>query len=479
MNLFRTFPVLVLLTGIFSCSAPVIRDYENTGRLPEIFPDYTGTTIPVNIAPLNFMCMDVETEALLLIEGTEDSIKVASSGTFKIPERKWKELLKKNQGKKISLTVFSKSGGKWEKYNPFTMAIAPEPIDPYFAYRLIEPGYAAWHEMGIYQRNLEGFKESPIYENRVSHYNCVNCHSFNMQNPEEMLFHIRGGPNSGTPLIREGKIEQLNTQADTAHTPLIYPSWHPSGKFVAFSVNKIRQAFYANNQDRVEVYDMASDVVVYDLEHEQILTAPHLSSKDAFETFPSFSPDGKTFFFCSAPAVSMPERFDSVRYNLCAVSFDPVKKTFGEKTDTLYNARLSGGSATFPRASPDGRYLLYTVSDFGNFHIWHKEADLRLLDLETGEYADMGHVNSEDVESYHSWSSNSRWFIFSSRRIDGLYTRPYIAYLGENGEPGKPFLVPQRDPAYYDRLMKSFNIPEMIKGKVKINPHKLVDKNSK
>ena len=77
-------------------------------------------------------------------------------------------------------------------------------------------------------------------------------------------------------------------------------------------------------------------------------------------------------------------------------------------------------------------------------------------------------VNSDDVESYHSWSSNSRWFVFSSRRIDGLYTRPYIAYVDEDGKVGKPFLLPQKDAGFYQSFMKSFNIPEFITGKVKV-----------
>src|SRR5690606_16260105 len=106
---------------------------------------------------------------------------------------------------------------------------------------------------------------------------------------------------------------------------------------------------------------------------------------------------------------------------LLALSFDPEKRTFGEKADTLYNATEMGKSARFPRVSPNGRYVLFTVSDYGNFSIWHKDADLQMIDLATNELISLDAVNSDDVESYHSWSSNSHWFVFSSRRDDGLY----------------------------------------------------------
>ena len=82
-------------------------------------------------------------------------------------------------------------------------------------------------------------------------------------------------------------------------------------------------------------------------------------------------------------------------------------------------------------------------------------------------------LNSNDVESYHSWSSNSRWVVFSSRRIDGLYTRPFIAYINSDGNAAKPFLLPQKDVDFYSLSMKSYNIPEFVTDKVKQNGFKL------
>ena len=274
--------------------------------------------------------------------------------------------------------------------------------------------------------------------------------------------------NTAALLVDGDKIEKLNTKTKETISPLVYPSWHPSGKYVAFSVNTTKQAFHLNDRNRVEVYDEASDVVVYDVEKHEIVTASNIFSKDAFETFPTFSPDGKTLYFCTAEARPIPQEYSEVKYNLCSVSFDPVTRAFGAQVDTLYNAKSGGMSASFPRVSPDGRYLLYTLSGYGNFSIWHKDADLYMADLQTGTSRPLVEVNSDDVESYHSWSSNSRWFVFSSRRIDGLYTRPYIAYVDEDGKVGKPFLLPQKDAGFYQSFMKSFNIPEFITGKVKV-----------
>ena len=84
-------------------------------------------------------------------------------------------------------------------------------------------------------------------------------------------------------------------------------------------------------------------------------------------------------------------------------------------------------------------------------------------------------MNSPDVESYHSWSSNGRWIIFSSRRDDGSYTRLYIAYFDRNGKARKPFRLPQATPDYDDNRMKSYNIPEFMARPVSISKKELED----
>ena len=115
---------------------------------------------------------------------------------------------------------------------------------------------------------------------------------------------------------------------------------------------------------------------------------------------------------------------------------------------------------------------MFTLGEFGVFHIWHKDADLYLMDLRTRQVRPMTEINSDDVESYHSWSSNGRWVVFSSRRYDGNYTRPFIAYIDKNGKGRKPFELPQEVPDMHRRFMRSYNIPEFMNGPVEITPQR-------
>lgn len=459
LNLF-----LFISGGLLTACSSEIKVDHFMESLPPIYPDYTEVTVPPNIAPLNFTMPDScgISDLHAVFNAGETQVNVSDrNGQLRMGASDWKKLLASAIGSSISVRLQANKQGKWVEYAPFNIYVATEKTDPYIAYRLIEPGYEIWNEMGIYQRCLENYTETAILTNKMTNYGCMNCHSFCLQNPYRMLFHLRIDY-SGTYILENGQVEKL-----PAETPLVYPYWHPSGDFIAFSTNTTKQMFHTTDKNRVEVMDFASNIVVYDLKKQQIITSPRLSSPESFETFPTFSPDGKTLYFCSSDSVAMPDNYQSVKYNLCAISFDPDSRSFGSQVDTLYNVQKDNGSVSFPRISPDGKWLMFTRSSYGNFSIWHKEADLYLVDLKTKAVHSLSTLNSDDVESYHSWSSNSRWVIFSSRRIDGLYTRPFIAYMDINGNAHKPFLLPQKATDYYTSLMKSYNIPEFITGKVK------------
>ncbi len=464
---------IVCLTLPPACSNE-IHISRNLDEEVSIFPDYKEVTIPVNIAPLDFSVLNAGgSETVLRIEGGPTRIVVkGDDDCFVIPQRKWKKLLEQRQGDSIRLTVCKKIEGTWCAFKPFTMRVAADKADKYVAYRLIPPGYGLWNKMGIYQRDVETYRQSPIYENKLTDFNCVNCHAFRMQHPDRMVFHMRS-KYGGTVHIDRGKIEKLNTKTERTISSLVYPYWHPEGDYIAFSTNKTAQSFFSNHINRIEVFDSASDVVVYDVRTHQIISSPLLMDKDAFETFPAFSPDGKSLYFCRARAVApMPNRYKEVHYNLCRIDFDAASGTFGTKIDTVYHAACDSMSVSFPRISPDGKYLTFTRHHFGNFSIWHKEADLYMIDLTNGRAYPLDEANSEDVDSYHSWSRNGRWLVFSSRRVDGLYTRLFFTYIDADGKAYKPFMLPQKNPKkYYNDLLFSYNIPEFVTDKVKIDRH--------
>ena len=338
--------LLVALLAV-ACQ-PALPEAQAVDEQPSIFPDYTDVTIPCNIAPLNFRLQEAAPAILSLSVGEEQLRVAASDGSFSIPLRGWRRLLAAAKGEAITVEVYVEKPEGWLRYAPFTWQVAAEPIDPCLVYRKIAPGYRMWNRMGIYQRDLTNFEEEALLDNKQTNNNCMNCHSFCLQDPDRMLFHQRM-THAGTYVIRQGQIEKLDTKTERTISALVYPYWHPSGRYVAFSTNETKQDFHYADLNRVEVFDLRSDVVVYDVERHQLLTSPLLSAEAHWETFPCFSPDGKELYFCSADSVTMLEQYREVRYNLLRLSFDPERGTFGTQVDTLFHAQAEGKSARFPR----------------------------------------------------------------------------------------------------------------------------------
>lgn len=419
----------------------------------------------------------VDDAVAVLSFGELKVVEQAENGKFLFCEKDWQQLMEAAKGADVQVQVYEQMKGQWTAYQKFSLHVDADEVDSHLAYRLIPPGYQPYYRMGIYQRNLTDFTEKPIVENSQTDYNCMNCHSFPMQNPDKMLMHMRA-VNGGTYLIEGEAVEKIDGKVSDEIPSLVYPSWHPNGELIAFSNNKTMQTFFRNDKNRIEVYDENSNVLVYSTKEHKVYTCPQLFSDKALETFPTFSPDGKTLYFCSAEtsdSMQMPRDYAKIKYSLCSISFDEKTKSFGNEVDTLYNAKKEGRSAKFPRVSPDGKHLVFTISDYGNFSIWHHDADLFIVDLGKGSYQRLEAANSEDTESYHSWSSNSKWLVFSSRRDDGLYTRPYLVKVNADGRATKPFVIPQEDPSFYQEFMFSFNIPELIKGEVKVKSSALVN----
>ena len=458
---------VLFLTGCVSWKTPA----EVSDELPDIFPDYRHVTVPSNIAPLNFMVEDAgRIQAIFAYDGQEIFKVSGKDGIIDIPFKKWYTLLSQVKGGSVDVhvSIWNNDYPDGIAYEPFKINIAADDIDPWIAYRLIEPGYVGWRQLGIYQRELSSFEECEIVTNRESNTTCVNCHNFPSYSSESMMFHARGA-NGGTILYKDGKLSKIDFKSIGPKKNTTYPAWHPAGRYIAFSSNTTHQVFFGEGSQPIEVFDTASDIVIYDTQSGNVLTDPRFVTEDVLESFPAWSPDGKFLYFVSAVVKARPIKVEDLHYNLLRVSFDQESGMLGSRVDTLYNVDMSGGSTSYPRISADGRYMLYTWSQYGTFPIWHNEADLKMFDLTTNENVDVSEWNDPDnADSYHSWSSNGKWVMFGSRRLDGRYTRLYIAYLNEDGQPCRPFLLPQKDPRSNMWRLKSYNVPEFIDGKVEL-----------
>ena len=480
---------LMLLTTLAAlltaCGNKIPENYWEKDELPDIYPDYTNVTVPVNMAPLTFQMDNGADDVVARLKAGQEEI-VCSGPQIQPDADEWRRLAEAAKGNAITVEVFVEQNDNWTRYKPFNIYVSADSIDPYISYRLIPPSYVTYEELTINQRCLENYDEHVIYNNMLcseggAKGQCINCHNYQQYNPERMQFHARQHL-GGTVIAYDGTVRKIGMKNDSLLSAGVYPTWHPWLPLIVYSTNMTGQIFHSVHPNKIEVFDSESDLIAYDVEKNEVTNIEN--DPKEMECFPFWAPDGKTLYYCSAhfeyndtvsdKGSEFIKRPEEAKYNLYRKRFNPETMQFGPR-ELVFAADSLGKSATLPRISPDGRYLMFTLAEYGVFHIWHHDADLWMMDLKTGKVRNMEQLNSADTESYHSWSSNGRWVIFSSRRYDGNYTRPFIAHIDKNGHAAKPFELPCAHPDYHRQLMKSYNIPEFMRGPVTIRPQQFAD----
>ncbi len=450
-------PVALMLLG---CSGHDFADAVDGSAGPlVIYPDYKEVTIPANIAPLNFRY------AMKDIRGAKTTFTLGErSVTLKGTEVEWclgawKAFLADAAGQTVTVSAEAVVDGqpvsdRWSFY------VSEDAVDGWLTYRLIEPAYQMFNEVSIMERCVENFDETTICDHTVTDNSCMNCHVHGQQRGDYSLYYIRG-PKGGSILNKDGKLRKLTLNAPGMLSGTVYGELHPSGRFGVFSTNIILPSFHAMPGRRMEVYDSASDLTVADFDNNVMINLPHVAQSEKWETFPCFSADGKSVYWCVADSLLVPDDLTQVRYDLVRADFDTSNGHISTQVDTVWSAQAHQASACHPKASPDGRWLLFTVADYGTFPLFHTESTLNLMDLETGEVRPLDEIKGDKSDTYHSWSSNSRWFVFASKRGDGTYGKPYFCHLDADGRTTKPFVLPQKSSRFYLYNLKSFNIPDL------------------
>jgi len=444
---------------------------------PRIDPDYTSLVIPPNIAPLNFRIKE---------EGVGYVVRISSEaspplelhcpgGTCAIPLKAWRNMLRDNTGKSLRYDIYvKKNDGAWTQYGRITNTVAMEPVDSYIVYRRLVANKGYSRIKGIFQRNIETFDRSALMKLRDGTFFCFNCHTFHQNNPNKFLFHMRV-MHPGMMLVMDGKARKINTKQDPMFRPLAYASWHPDGRHIAATMNQfVGHRPFNERLYYFEAVEKRGDLVVYDVENNTISTTKAVFENKYIETHPCWSHDGKFIYFVrdTDRPLRTVEDLHAFRSDLMRISYDTDTGAWGSPETVKAYSDL-GTSCSFPRPSRCGRYILHILADKTTYPIHQRSSDVFLLDLESKKHRRLDEVCSDFAESYPRWSSNGRWFSFVSNRRDGISALPYFAYFDTQGQAHKAFVLPQKDPKFYDTFVDTYNIVEMVKSRVNISEFEL------
>ena len=175
-----------------------------------------------------------------------------------------------------------------------------------------------------------------------------------------------------------------------------------------------------------------------------------------------WSPDGRYLVFARAeatdpnpPGVPLAKFANDpnelqIRYDLYRI---PFRNGEGGMPEPIAGASQNGMSNTFPKVSPDGRWIVFVQCRNGE--LMRPDSQLYIVPAEGGPARRM-RSNTPLMNSWHSFSPNGRWLVFSSK-ARSPYTQMYLTHIDADGNDSPPILVDNSTAAN-----RAVNIPEFV-----------------
>ncbi len=326
---------------------------------------------------------------------------------------------------------------------------------------------------------------------------CANCHSFT-PNGSTIAMDVDARNDKGAYTICS-----LDEETNFSQDSLIHWSDAQEGKFTygllsqispngRYVVSTLKDCEIFVDRDDMEYsqlfFPVKGILVIYDRLKEEYFELEGANDTMLIQSNPIWSPDGEEIYFTRALAKhfeesalhngSTPKGEDIVRYKKFEQSylsrdslmkFDIYKIPFnngtGGKAIPVEGASHNGLSNYFPKISPDGKWLAFCQAE--SFMLLQKDSKLMIKSLPDGETKAM-QSNTNNMNSWHSWSPNSKWLVFSTKAM-GPYTQLFLTHINEKGEAAPPVYLENFSFEKYAN-----NIPEFVNteynSNLKINP---------
>jgi len=394
--------------------------------------------------------------------------RLSRTRRWRVPEAVWQTLVERAGDADVTLVVKGvacsgtrrKTRASVHVSQTVRFRIARHPADNAIVYRLVAPPFINRKTPDTFVRDLRELTPRPFLRARRQY--CINCHMFSSKTGRDGKLGIQvryaGARSTAHPIylavadFDTGRI--VKTVLPFRLQMTTFMSWSPDGTKLAVSANQTLISLAPMVLEAQNTLQHGSDIAIVDLDAGQSFLLKGARDPDLLETFPRWTPDGKSIVFCEAPQRLHPK---NTKYSLKIV---PFADGHGGEAEMLIDANVTGRSSYYPRFSPDGRWFTFVQSDFGS--LIKSSSDIFIVDWQNRERTGIRATPLTSnatfaADSWYSWSSNSRWIVFATKRDDGVFARLYMTHIDDDGNAS----VPVRLPLAEEPLM-SFNIPEFV-----------------
>jgi Flp pilus assembly protein TadD len=309
---------------------------------------------------------------------------------------------------------------------------------------------------------------------------CGNCHSFSSDG-KVLGMDVDYGNDKGAYALTKVAQEMILATSDVIswsdykrdpETPTfgLLSQVSPDGRY-AVSTVKDRSVFVPRPDLAFSqlFFPIQGILAIYDSTRKTFASLPGADDPIFVQSNPSWSPDGQFIVFARSRAHQLrnlrdkqkalltPEECEEFvdgrtpfKFGLYRIPFNGGK---GGRAEPLAGASDNGLSNYFARYSPDGRWIVFCQAS--NFMLLQPDSRLFILPAAGGQPRPL-RSNTARMNSWHSWSSNSRWLIFSSK-LNSPYTQLFVTHIDEDGNDAPAVLLEQLTSS--DRAA---NIPEFV-----------------
>jgi hypothetical protein len=445
----------------------------------KIVRPYDGAAFPPNIAPSRISWEDQTDNTWMVCvraKGWSSSLQVVTR------EKEWRpsadiwKAIKQDAGDgwvdvevRGCSVLDGKRLGEGVYVDRIKFRISRYPADPCVVFRMVTPLFHGLKTPDICYQEI-GSLHAKMFLPGKNQY-CTNCHSF-PANPSlpakdvNLAIAVREQLVPGKNRRMLGLYDFATRAGKTMNVNSYFMCWSPDGSKVAVTGGHevlVRPMVTLETQ---QFYVLLADIVIVDTRTLEAAPLPGASEPEYMESFPTWSPDGKTIVFARARELSFYE-FSERKYDLYQVSYNDGA---GGKATPVPGASQNGMSNFAPRYSPDGKWIVFNQAEWGSLvapsaHLW-------ILSTEEGAVPRKLECNCDAaMDSHHSWSSNSRWLLFASKRDDGIFARLYLSEIDEAGHAAPPVELPTED----DTMM-SYNVPESLRFQPEIDADDILAK---
>ncbi|MCC6860022.1 MAG: tetratricopeptide repeat protein [Bryobacterales bacterium] len=314
---------------------------------------------------------------------------------------------------------------------------------------------------------------------------CANCHSFS-SNGKTLGLDLDGPQNDKglyaiVPIRAQTSIRRQDVVAWSSFRGKLWDSLRvgfmsqvsPDGRYVVTTINgpegSARRGpgnyYVANFKDYrfLQVFYPTRGILAWYSRSTGRLQPLQGAEDPAYvHTNAVWSPDGQYLVFARAQArdpypesQKMAEYANDpnetqIRYDLCRIPFNGGR---GGQAELIAGASQNGMSNSFPKVSPDGRWIVYVQSRNGQ--LMRPDSQLHIVPFEGGRARRM-RCNTPLMNSWHSFSPNGRWLVFSSKSRSP-YTQMFLTHLDEDGNDSPAILIENATAAN-----RAVNIPEFV-----------------